>query len=160
MSVKTPEQIEFTDLASQLKKRFNFNQRRIAAISHVSESMVSQIIAGTRSPRGAALELLRREFEFLTKPVPEDSTTPDQLREVLVRLQSDSPGDYEVARATIESLNKKVSSARLSSGVETGLSHASTAKRLAQESERKSKAAAPSAGKPAPGGDVGKGKKW
>lgn len=159
MSLKTPEQIEFTDLAKQLKARFGFNQRKIAAISHVSESMVSQIVAGTRSPRGAALELLRREFEFLTKPVPEDSTTPDQLREVLVRLQADSPGDYEVARATIESLNKKVSSARLSSGAETGLSHASAAKRLAQESARKPKAGGPSGDKSAPGGDVGKGKK-
>ena len=159
MSLKTPEQIEFTDLAKQLKDRFGFNQRKIAAIAHVSESMVSQIVAGTRSPRGPALELLRREFDYLTKPVVEHATTPDELREVLAELQANAPEDYEVARVTIESLAKKISSTRLSGDVEKALGGAVAARRLAQESERRQKAAEPSGDKPAPGGDVGKGKK-
>jgi len=155
VNVKTPEQIEFTDLARELKEKFGFNQRRIAEVCRFSESMVSQIIAGTRSPGKSSLELLRRELDELTVPKPRGEVSPQILRDQLEELEENDPDGYRAASVMIKALHDRAANIKITPEEEKAFAAAPGAQKLSQSPARKQKAAAPNADKRGPDGDAG-----
>lgn len=115
--IKTPEQVEFTDLVRELKERFGYNQNRIAAVCRLSASGVSQIISGNRSPSEARLELLRREYQELTRPEGTPAGTLHLNEEVADygRKVAELPeGKRDVVKRLIDEMHGEVASSGLS----------------------------------------------
>lgn len=157
---KTPQQVEFAELADLLRAKFSYNWTRIGQIARVSPQMVSLIRKGARSPGEPSLQLLRQHLNDLTIPQREAAVP---MREQIAFLEKNSPADLEVARTVVDVVYRRVkteiSSGRLSVEEETATAAAAAAQQLAQESGRSRKAGAPSGGKPAPAGGAEKGSK-
>lgn len=128
---KSPEQIRFTDLAGELKKRFGFSQNQIAEMVNLSPAGVSQIVNGKRSPGRAVLQLLENGYRELTEPKSGATrTAPDELREQLGYLEQHYPPGFEAAKATVRALHKQAIqgvSSKVAGIAESGMSSASEA---------------------------------
>ena len=104
-TTKTPEQVEFYDIAMRLKKR-GLNQSDMARELHVTRAAVAMILMGDRNPRPATLVMLQDlENRLKATGTSKGKATPLQkLVNRLTYLEKNDRANFEVAQRVIESL--------------------------------------------------------
>lgn len=135
---KTPEAVEFIEIADELREKFSFNWTKIGEIAGVSAQMVSLIRKGSRSPGEPSLLLLRRHLKDLTEP---ESRPPDlkanEFYDRLENLRKVSPATHQAAMVVVDAMIRGVSSDVASAARATRDGAVAAAEREHQESRRK-----------------------
>ncbi len=113
-SSRTPEQILFMKMLTELGTRFGYNRSRIARECEFSPAIVTAVEKGERSPR-YALEKLKQFYEMVVKPSGSERQTitafPDAVHEKLHALKVNDLDAYDLVRTTIEFLHNRIGSA-------------------------------------------------
>lgn len=166
-TVRTPEQMEFRELFEKLVKTdSSWTRAKVSQyLNYAGRAAITRILKGEQNISIIRLQKMRELVKQLCEQHAQARKHVAQIEaksqpfEDLEYLREHAPAAFESARSMISVLKEnaqQISSTAFSPTVESAMGAAATAQRLAQESGRKRKAAAPNADTPGPSAGAGK----